>query len=392
MNSKANYSSTSGTDDWLLVLAEIFSQDHNWENRQNQSAQQNKDTSIIVTVTGTRGSTPRESGTKMLVMSERCVGTIGGGHLEQKVIEMARLMLTTTDTDTTDTEKPIHQFHRIPLGASLGQCCGGHVEILLERIQHRDLHWLEDAIRLRNGGIRSIMVTPLITTDAPAASTKRLLVTQDQHFGSINDPAQDEGIIARARSMLASSQTLPPQRHDNYLFDPLIPAPMQIVIFGAGHVGQAVCNVLQSSPCRIRWIDSRVEMFAEIPPSAATTCVVADDPVSEVDQIPANSYVLIMTHSHQLDLALCEKVLKRGDMSFCGLIGSATKKQRFLRRLTARGLQVDELAQLICPIGIDSIRGKHPGQIAIATAAQIIQHFEKKNTRSCDNLLEVNPH
>jgi xanthine dehydrogenase accessory factor len=78
-----------------------------------------------------------------------------------------------------------------------------------------------------------------------------------------------------------------------------------------------------------------------------------------------------MTHSHALDLTLSERILRR-DFSYFGLIGSATKRAKFTRRFKARGLSDDVIERMVCPIGIPELPGKHPGEIAIAVAAQLL--------------------
>ena len=124
-------------------------------------------------------------------------------------------------------------------------------------------------------------------------------------------------------------------------------------------------------PCRIDWIDSRASEFPDVVP-ANVRIELADQPESEVDELPAGSHVVIMTHSHALDQAICDRVLRRDDLAWCGLIGSITKRRQFEKRLLARGLAERALTKLTCPIGIDGISGKHPAQIAISVAAQLL--------------------
>lgn len=155
-------------------------------------------------------------------------------------------------------------------------------------------------------------------------------------------------------------------------FAPPLPADaLDLVLFGAGHVGRALVRVLEVHPCRIRWIDPRAELLPEVP-SANVTPIPSALPVHEVARGPQRAAWLVMTHSHELDLDLCEAILRRGDARFVGLIGSATKRARFETRLVARGLTPDTLRRLTCPIGLPGIAGKHPGTIAIATAAQLL--------------------
>jgi xanthine dehydrogenase accessory factor len=92
-----------------------------------------------------------------------------------------------------------------------------------------------------------------------------------------------------------------------------------------------------------------------------------------VQQAAPAAFYLVLTHSHDLDLRITEAVLRRGDFGFLGLIGSATKRARFLSRLAQRGVAADAIARLTCPIGVAGIPGKQPEQIALAVAAQLLQ-------------------
>mgnify|MGYP005839129275 CR=1 FL=1 len=158
---------------------------------------------------------------------------------------------------------------------------------------------------------------------------------------------------------------------DQPFAEPLPEDALDLVLFGAGHVGRALVQVLAVQPCRIRWIDPRAELLPEAP-RANLTPIPSALPVHEVARGPKRAAWLVMTHSHDLDLDLCEAILRRGDARFLGLIGSSTKRARFETRLLARGIAPDALRRLTCPIGLAGIAGKHPGTIAIATAAQLL--------------------
>jgi xanthine dehydrogenase accessory factor len=149
-----------------------------------------------------------------------------------------------------------------------------------------------------------------------------------------------------------------------------------VALFGGGHVGHALVNVLSNLPFQVQWIDSRDEIF----PAQLPVNVVCDhsDPVhAAVEALPSGSSVLIMSFSHAEDLDVVEACLKRqrlqGDLKFVGLIGSKTKWATFQHRLEAKGFSAQELAFITCPIGIDGITGKEPEVIAIAVAAQLLQ-------------------
>ena len=136
-------------------------------------------------------------------------------------------------------------------------------------------------------------------------------------------------------------------------------------------MGQAVARLLADLPFEVTWIDGRVDIF---PDQAGPnfTVVESGDPLKEVSKAPPGSIFVVMTHSHQLDEDICFEVLSRGDFAWLGLIGSITKRRRFLQRLAQRGIGETDLAQLVCPVGLSGIKGKQPATIALSLVAQLM--------------------
>jgi xanthine dehydrogenase accessory factor len=148
-----------------------------------------------------------------------------------------------------------------------------------------------------------------------------------------------------------------------------------VALFGGGHVGRALVEVLAPLPFAVRWIDSRDEIFPGGLP-ANVTCEHSDPVQASVADLAPHSRVLIMSFSHAEDLdivaACLQRQRQRGDLDFIGLIGSRTKWATFRHRLQARGFSDEELAQVTCPIGLPGIQGKEPGVIAVSVAAQLL--------------------
>lgn len=154
--------------------------------------------------------------------------------------------------------------------------------------------------------------------------------------------------------------------------------PLQVALFGAGHVGHALVRLLATLPCRLLWVDSRDAVFAPQWLEAMDVVCEHSDPVQgAVADLAPGSQVLIMSFSHAEDLevvaACLQRQRQRGDLDFIGLIGSATKWAVFRRRLEQRGFSAEELDQVTCPIGLPGITGKEPEVIAVAVAAQLLQ-------------------
>ena len=149
-----------------------------------------------------------------------------------------------------------------------------------------------------------------------------------------------------------------------------------LALFGGGHVGRALVNVLGSLPYQVQWVDSRDEIFPnQLPPNVA--CEHSDPVHAAVADLPSGASVLIMSFSHAEDLDVVAACLKRqrvqGDLKFVGLIGSKTKWATFQHRLEAKGFTAEELAFITCPIGMGGITGKEPEVIAVSVAAQLLQ-------------------
>ncbi len=149
-----------------------------------------------------------------------------------------------------------------------------------------------------------------------------------------------------------------------------------LALFGGGHVGRALVNVLSTLPYNVQWIDSRDEIFpAHLPPNVV--CEHSDPVHAAVADLPSGASVLVMSFSHAEDLDVVAACLKRqrlhGDLKFVGLIGSKTKWATFQHRLEAKGFSAEELAFITCPIGVSGITGKEPQVIAVSVAAQLLQ-------------------
>jgi xanthine dehydrogenase accessory factor len=313
---------------------------------------------VLVTVAGIRGSAPREIGAKMIVTSTETIGTIGGGQLEYQSTRVAVGMLG-------DEKASLRSF---PLGSSMGQCCGGVVEILFEPIADGMPVWLRDLKALHGQREPAIIVTR-ISLSKPA----KFVVTADTVFGA--DPSeQNDAMIARARRLLTNGPAA--VRDVQEFYQPVVVSDLNIAVFGAGHVGTAVVNALSDLDCNIRWIDNRAKMLRKVPRNVRA--IDAADPSLEVAAMPPDSFYLVMTHSHAMDFDICDRILRRRDARYCGLIGSLSKRRRFEKRYRQQGLSPAVIDQLVCPIGVDGITGKKPAEIALAAAAEILSIRDKK--------------
>jgi len=138
-------------------------------------------------------------------------------------------------------------------------------------------------------------------------------------------------------------------------------------IYGAGHVGRAIVHVMAPLPdFDITWVDTAPERF----PDTDVTTLIAKNPAQVVKHAPTDADHLILTYSHDIDLALCHALLSH-DFASVGLIGSTTKWARFRKRLQALGHSPAQIARIACPIG-NPLLGKHPAAIALGVATAMI--------------------
>jgi xanthine dehydrogenase accessory factor len=259
---------------------------------------------------------------------------------------------------------------------------------------------VRDAARAWLAAARHAVVVEVVDFkgSVPRESGTRMLVASDAVMGTIGGGHLELQAIEDARTMLAGAGAIEPHERDIALGPTLgqccggvlrlrwqalsaaalsaWPAPhprLHLQLYGAGHVGRAIARLLAGIDCRVQWIDERDSEFpAEAsPPHIERVCV---EPVeAEVAVAPRGACFLVLTHSHELDLRITEAILRRGDFAYLGLIGSATKRARFVHRFEERGIDVDALARLTCPIGVPGVAGKEPEVIAVAVVAQLLQ-------------------
>ena len=254
------------------------------------------------------------------------------------------------------------------------------------------------ALALRAAGRAAVVVEVTAHRGSvPREAGTRMLVADDEVLGTIGGGHLELQAVAQAREMLAAGARTASERHValgpslgqccggalDLRFTPLSlaepqhwdePAPrFHLQLYGAGHVGRAIAALLAGLPCKVQWIDEREAEFpAEAsPPHIERLCI---EPVeAEVAAAPPGAFYLVLTHSHDLDLAITQAILKRGDFGFFGLIGSQTKRARFEHRLAERGFAPEVIARLTCPIGVAGIDGKEPEVLAVAVLAQLLQ-------------------
>ena len=372
---------------------------------------------VRVSVIAVDGSAPRDAGSFMLVTRDTIEQTIGGGRLEYEAIGKARQLLQTHGEIGLLWRRETCVY---PLGPALGQCCGGVARLLFEVLTCREIKTfagtagagnpsavLPSAV-LSSAALSSALVPPALVI-RPCASGRPPIIASDRKADyalPVHVARIVKDMLSGARPRLATfikvhngpdnrSYSRPNRqshdgpdhqtddgsnnplnsRHDAWYIEPVGATRMPLYIYGAGHVGRAIVKALAPLQFDIRWVDIARDRFPQDMPLHAVPVITAT-PQDLAGQSAAGVFHLVLTFSHALDMAICQALLVRDDFAFLGLIGSETKRARFLRRLRDSGIPDAALARLISPIGLSNIRGKDPATIAVSVAAQLIETLE----------------
>ena len=299
---------------------------------------------VRVVVASVRGSAPREPGACMLVDSHGVAGTIGGGNLEIEAIAAARAaMREPVDGDSV-------RIYKRTLARDLAQCCGGVVDLWIERLTRDDRTWLAEAAAAARAGCA---VLP----------TRAVRGTPDRTRAAVGETPRFDRVDFDAETGVPTLR----ERIDT----PAAP----LWLYGAGHVGRAVVRGLAELPFQLTWIDSRAELL-DVPVPPNTRAQHTQSPASVARSAPASAYHLVMTHDHGIDFDVCYAILERGEFAWLGLIGSASKAAKFRARLARAGIPNERIARLVCPIGVGGLTSKLPAAIAASVTVQLLQELE----------------
>jgi len=293
-----------------------------------------------VVVAEVLGSAPREAGACMLVSRDSVTGTIGGGSLEWQAISAARELFDAPYAG------PAVRTRRLTLARDAGQCCGGVVQLWIERFTPADLPILRRAADAADSPTPATLSTEITPSGVTRSLSGAGGAPPRVHFEQA-----DEGHATLVERL---DSTRPP-----------------LWLYGAGHVGQALVRTLADLPFDVTWIDSRPELFPATTP-ARVHVLETQDPAAAASGAPSTARHIVMTHDHAIDYALCHSILSRNEFAWLGLIGSISKGARFRSRLRREGVPQERIDRLVCPIGLTDIRSKLPAAIAIGVAAQLL--------------------
>lgn len=263
------------------------------------------------------------------------------------------------------------------------------------------MNWLAAAQQLRRDRRPGVLLTVLsVRGHSPREAGAKMVVAADATWGSVGGGNLEATAVARAREMLTARSMVPEQlalalndrattEHGRQccggevviLLEPL-PVVAAVAVFGLGHVGLELARILARHDLELHLVDSRAPQLepARLAPLqdavARVHLHVAPIPELVLGEVPAGTHVVVMTHDHAEDAALCDAALRCSHLGSIGLIGSSAKWRRFERTLTAEGHSAAALARIRTPIGVPDITGKSPAAIAVSVAAELVRMLE----------------
>ncbi|MFG1496749.1 xanthine dehydrogenase accessory protein XdhC [Saccharospirillum sp. HFRX-1] len=267
----------------------------------------------------------------------------------------------------------------------------------------RHWRWFEAVNELQQNGEPLVLITVLSTAGStPRDAATKMVVSAADQWDTIGGGNLEYQAIERARELLAAGEArteverveLGASRGQccggaaQLLFEVLVNARQPLAVFGAGHVAQRLLPILAPLDVQLSWIDPRADWLAAAPAGVRVECL--SNPVDAVADLPENGWMLVLTHNHQLDFELVQAALKRPDIGYIGVIGSATKAKRFRQRLAHRGWSDADIARLICPVGLADIPGKRPAEVAVSIAGQLIQRLHQPMAQSAKKVTGLN--
>ena len=264
------------------------------------------------------------------------------------------------------------------------------------------MEWMRAVERLRDARQAGVLVTlATVRGHAPRRAGAKMVVAAGETWGTIGGGNLEAVAITRARELIdvpaPEAELLTVALSDKAAFqhgvqccggevtillEPL-PAVPAVAIFGMGHVGLELARILARHDLDLHLVDSRGEQtdperLAVLSDAVARVHVhhVPVLPELVLAELPPGAHVLIMTHDHAEDAALCDAALRAGQLGSIGLIGSAGKWARFRRKLAEVGHADDVIGRITTPIGLPEITGKNPATIAVSVAADLLRRWE----------------
>ena len=340
---------------------------------------------VIITIIATKGSTPCSNGDKIIYTANEAIyGSIGGGNLEFKALSSAKDMLNLHTSS--------NQLIKYPLGATLGQCCGGYVKVLFESFLSSNStlkvqdSWIDKVSNFYKESEDFILATSIDNDNNSKLDKQKFLYTHNNFYSSSDDKKLSNFVEENASKLMKNYQS--PRivefedesgfKSEICLEKSASSELLPVVIFGAGHISRALMPIITNLPVKLIWIDDRQEQFDKYQGDTSQIKIICDEFVESVSDLPDDIYCLVITYSHKIDFEICEKMIIQNNFSYLGMIGSSIKGRKFRDRFAQKNYPKDVVDKFTCPIGEKQKFLKSPTSIAVTIAMDLINFIEDK--------------
>jgi xanthine dehydrogenase accessory factor len=295
---------------------------------------------MLLYVLDSKGSSPGRQGFFMAVNSQgRMQGSIGGGIMEHKFVELAKERLCNESDDLSTIKKQVHD--KSVARDQSGMICSGEQIIFLYRLQGGDLRTIRDIINTLVQNKRgTLMLSPRgVRFDADAPG-------HDFYFSMKSE--------------------------EDWMYSEKIGYKYELFIVGGGHCALALTKLMRSMDFYIRVYDDRKEVktMAENHDAHEKHFVNDYSELSELIPSGSNRYVVVMTVGYRTDDAAL-KALFGKKFRYFGLLGSQFKINKMISEYKTSGVSEEMLQHIHAPAGI-KIKSESPEEIAVSIAAEII--------------------
>ena len=333
---------------------------------------------VLATVISDQGSTPRTSGSSMVIHHDGSIsGTIGGGGLEGEVIRSATHLFLAKGA-------MICSYNLVETGKAddMDLICGGQMKILLEHLSaHETTVQMFQLMCEEMKMSRPFFWIGKVVDNGKLSHVERAVQTVDNRWvGTLEKELALQAVLGELKNHRTKTTLLQHDRQQ-YLVDPILP-PDTVYLIGGGHVSKEIAGLAKQVGFRTLVFDDR-EAFANpgrFPGADGVFVCNSFENVFEDCHVAPGAYVIIVTRGHRFDKEVLAQAL-RTDAGYIGMIGSSRKKESIYQALRNEGFSQSDLDQVHCPIGL-SIEAETPAEIGVSVIAQLIQHRAKRRSRS----------
>jgi xanthine dehydrogenase accessory factor len=299
---------------------------------------------MLLTVAESSGSSPGRPGFKMVVAADDLAGSIGGGVMEVRLVELAKLKIKNEELKI-DSEI-VEQVHRKNSPDSSGMICSGKQTVVFFELNPAHLNEVRKIVAaLENRRPEKLRITNYelrIEENSPEGGT------QNEDF-SFHRTSENE-----------------------FVYEERLGFKNKLFIVGGGHCALALSELMAKMDFHIALFDDRADLNTLAKNEFAHEKKIIESYAQIGEFIPSgkNNYVVVMTLGYKFDEIVIRSLFDK-DFKYFGVLGSRAKMKTLLKTLEKEGFDKKRLARIRTPIGL-KINSRTPPEIAVSIAAEII--------------------